>query len=128
MTEIEKNKILMLRANGKTYADISKIMGINRNTISSFLRRCNDEIKPVDTGSDSFCKQCGKPIVQVPHRKEKKFCSDVCRMKWWKNHPEMLQVKSIKICKFCGKEFHPKRKSQILCSKSCAAKERHHER
>ena len=54
-----------------------------------------------------MCLQCGCPVIQIPGRKEKRFCSERCRKKYWSLHPELSKSKSIskKTCPTCGREF-----------------------
>ena len=46
-------------------------------------------------------------ITQTPGRKEKKFCSDECRHKWWNAHPEKITRKAVYsyTCSGCKKTF-----------------------
>lgn len=46
---------------------------------------------PID-GEVHHCLCCGKEVVQPGGRKEKKFCSDKCRNKWWNSN---LLIRSI---------------------------------
>ena len=69
MTENESRQIQILRAKQFTCAQIADETGMPLNTVKSYLRR-----HPVD--AQSVCLQCGKPVIQTLHRKEKKFCSD----------------------------------------------------
>lgn len=53
------------------------------------------------------CMTCGVFVAQPTGRREKKFCSDKCRMAWWNSHPEAINKKAyyILVCEECGKEF-----------------------
>ena len=53
------------------------------------------------------CLFCGKPVVQMPGRKEKKFCSDACRIHWWSKNKYIVPRKSRRtfVCQSCGEEF-----------------------
>lgn len=74
-----------------------------------------------------YCKQCGKLLKQDLKTKEKIFCSDDCRHKWWTNHSELLNKKAFYEfeCKHCHKKFtaygNTKRK---YCSHDCYVKDR----
>ena len=76
----------------------------------------------------NVCRNCGTPVLQVPHRKQKKFCCDACRMHYWNTHPQEMQHENAATipCAFCGKPVlsyrnHPRK----YCSRACAAKGRY---
>ena len=120
MTLEQKTKIITLRANGFTYANISKSLGLSVNTVKSFYRRCPE-------GVNAVCKFCGKPITQPKGTRQKKFCSDTCRMKWWNSHREEGNKKAIYKykCEYCGKEFEAYgNKKRKYCSRDCYIKQR----
>ncbi|WP_314626927.1 RNA polymerase subunit sigma-70, partial [uncultured Selenomonas sp.] len=79
MTEQEKSKIRSLRTEGYGYKKIALAVGISVNTVKSFCR--NNEL--TGNSSSAVCLACGKPLVQMPKRKQRKFCSAQCREKWW---------------------------------------------
>ena len=56
---------------------------------------------------EGVCNCCGKPVAQNPGRKEKKFCSDACRTRWWNSHLDLVKRKAIYhfTCPTCGREF-----------------------
>ena len=60
-----------------------------------------------EIGTVRRCKNCEKLFVSERGQKQKYFCSDKCRMKWWYDHGSQLNMKAVKIstCVFCGKEF-----------------------
>ena len=125
MNELQKEKIIELRNLGVSYSKISDALGISINTIKSFCSRNNlgghlgKENKQINK---TFCKECGKELNQTPGKKPLKFCSNKCRVKWWNNHPELVNKKAIYsfICTSCGEPFtaygNSKRK---YCSHSC---------
>ena len=99
MTIDEKKEVVKLRKAGYGYSRIADALGISKNTIKAFCRR-NDlrgqaEAMPDITITDApvvkSCRHCGKPVVQTPGRKEKKFCNDTCRNRYWNSH--LSQVK-----------------------------------
>ena len=103
MTENESRQIQILRAKQFTCAQIAAETGLPLNTVKSYLRR-----HPVS--------------AQTPHRKEKKFCSDRCRLRWWNEHPERIthRVVQTKTCLYCGAEFVAHRnEKQKYCSRKC---------
>lgn len=105
MTELEKRKISDLRKQGLGYTKISKELGISVNTIKSYCRRNSATKAKID--DRHYCKYCGIEVKQNPGRKEKKFCSDICRMKWWNSHLDCVNRKAFatRTCIKCGKDF-----------------------
>ena len=120
MTENQKSEIKRLRESGFGYKKISSETGISINTIKSFLKT-NDEFAT----QKNHCLNCGTLVVQTPHRKLKKFCSDICRNAWWSAHPENRKEKPYThTCLCCGREFSTDRVVSKYCSKRCFAEAR----
>ena len=72
--------------------------------------------------AEHFCFYCGTAVTQNPGRKEKKFCSNKCRMKWWNAHFDKLNKKTMYpyICPHCGKAFEVYGNSQRkYCCHAC---------
>ncbi|KIR03816.1 Zinc-finger protein [Lachnospiraceae bacterium TWA4] len=103
MTENQKEQILLLRAKGLGYIKIANEIGISENTVKSFCRRNQQRVKR----RENCCEHCGKPLIQISGRKKKRFCSDVCRNKWWNSHLDIVKRKAIYqyTCPNCGKSF-----------------------
>ncbi len=78
MQPLQKHQIIALRRDGTGYGQIASTVGISINTVKSFCRRHDLTGKK----TDSVCEQCGRPVLQQPGRKHKRFCSDACRNKW----------------------------------------------
>lgn len=111
MTNAEKTKIEQMRKEGMGYSRIAKALGLSDNTVKSFCRRNNltgvyEEPKELPDGV-RLCKCCGAQIKQTEGRKEKKFCSDTCRAKWWNTHLDQVKRKAIYEyeCAYCKKPF-----------------------
>ena len=126
MTNEQKDKIRMLRGSGYGYATIAEALGLTKNQVSAFCRR-NDlsgtaSISKTEIPDIGCCRCCGKSLIQVPGRKEAKFCSDSCRQKWWNGHLDQVNRKAVYqfTCSCCGKPFsaygNSKRK---YCSHEC---------
>lgn len=111
MTEKQRSEIIRMRRCGTTYSKISDVTGISRNTVKSFCRRQNITIQTktqAESASDkNHCRECGAELKPVPGRKSPKFCSAVCRTKWWNSHPEAVCRRAIYHfqCEYCGKHF-----------------------
>ena len=108
----QKTEIASLRSQGFGYTKIAQALGLSKNTVKSYCKRNNlsgaaleNTDMPIFT--PSFCLECGKAITQVSGRKEKKFCSDECRHKWWNARPEKITRKAVYSydCAVCGKTF-----------------------
>lgn len=126
MTDAQRNRIKELRSQGKTYKAVSEQTGIPVNTIKTYCNRHGLNGRAVKPSST--CLYCGKPLVQTPGRRQKKFCNDTCRTRWWSHH--RTEHKSQKgmhhlRCAYCGKEFtaygDAKRK---YCCHGCYIKDR----
>ena len=120
MTENQKSEIKRLHESGLGYKRISSETGISVNTVKSFLKTS------VPLGAEkNRCLNCSVPVVQAPHRKQKKFCSDKCRNAWWSAHPENRKEKPYThTCLCCGREFSTDRVVSKYCSRNCFAKAR----
>lgn len=117
MNNTDKSNILALVQKGYGYKKIAATLDINLNTVKSFIRRLSKK-----ETLNFMCAECGKLIVQTPHLKPKKFCSDFCRIKWWSKHKNEYEWKSITtfICRYCGKEFKDdEKKERKFCSTYC---------
>lgn len=124
MTKDEKQKIAELQRQGLGYKRIAAVTGISVNTVKSFCKA-----HPFGEDVCRRCPQCGKPIFQPPHKREKKFCSDRCRNAWWSAHPEMRKKEKPyqHKCLYCGSVFSSDRAGSIYCSVSCFANARRKE-
>lgn len=132
MNEFQKEKIADLRKRGFGYLRIAKMLGLSPNTIKSYCRRNNlfgrMGVSGVDMPvSQVFCKRCGSSLSVSPSRKSRKFCSDNCRLAWWKEHPELLNKKAFYQfnCAYCGSRFDSYgNKKRKYCSHPCYIKDR----
>ena len=114
----QKQRLIALRRSGAGYGQIADALEIPINTVKSFCRRhgLSSAAKP------SVCEQCGRTIEQNPGRKRKRFCSVLCRNKWWNTHLELVKRKAVYtfICPNCGKEFRVYGNShRKFCSHAC---------
>ncbi len=123
MTPEEIKIIDNLRARGLGYRKIAGQTGISENTVKSYLRKTKKAVDLVGQNTDDHkCLYCGTPVKQHPGRKLKKFCSDACRNKWWKEHQNLVKRSAnyYFTCPTCGKEFiaygNERRK---YCSHAC---------
>jgi len=127
MNSLQKERVVTLRRQGESYAAIAGALGISVNTIQSYCRRNNlggdlSVSMKKEPKAQSYCRQCGVELEQVPGRKTRKFCSDECCAAWWKTHPDQLGKKAIYgfTCANCGKGFTAYGdKGRKYCSHAC---------
>lgn len=140
MTNEQKAVVESLRSQGLGYKRIAAQTGISANTVKSYLRK--NTLAPVEqtvpaiipepvmenaADGQFLCRCCGKPVAQNPGRKEKKFCSDFCRTRWWNSHLDLVKRKAIYhfTCPTCGREFTAYGNAhRKYCSHSCYIEDR----
>lgn len=105
MNQMQKQKLTELRNSGLTYKGIAAEMNISESAVKSFFARKNK----------SVCAMCKIEITG-----KKRFCSDKCRMLWWRKHPHRTAKMTETVCVVCGKKFfsYPS-KHRKYCSKKC---------
>ena len=122
MTRAMAERLDSMKAQGLGYKMISKESGIGLNTVKSYFRR-----KGAGDSLSKRCLCCGKPVEQTAGRREKKFCSDACRMKWWNSHRNQVNRRAFHtfICACCGHEFTAYANAgRKYCSRECYIKGR----
>jgi predicted transcriptional regulator len=128
MNNQQKKAIQQLREEGQSYARIAELLSISQNTVQSYCRRNNltgvalPNSEPVD---ETFCRQCGAPLMQIIGKKKKQYCSDQCRMAWWNAHPEAVNHKSLRefTCQTCARAFEDYgKRERKFCSRACYCK------
>lgn len=128
MTYQQKEKIKQLRGEGFSYTKIASTLGISENTVKSFCRRNNlGGISPgiANQADGVLCRQCGMMLTHTVGAKQKRFCSDKCRMTWWNAHPEAVRRKAVYpfTCACCGVVFESYgNKKRKYCSRACYGK------
>ena len=121
MTEAEKLRIHKFRQEGLGYKKIAAALDLPVNSVKTYLRRhpAGENVAAVP----DICERCGNPIVQDPHRKRKRFCSDSCRISWWNAHPDKGGKRTLHAftCAYCGRSFQSGAKGRRYCSRTCYA-------
>jgi len=120
MTNIQKNKIAELRKASASYSVIAERLNLSINTVKSYCRRNN--LTAVTAAKSDLCKSCGNVIPNINGRKQRKFCTDACRVNWWNAHPEMVSQKAVYsfTCPHCTKPFTAYgNKKRKYCSHDC---------
>jgi len=104
MTDTERAQIMKMQREGLGYKRIATVTGLPLNSVKTFCRR-----NPVVLAEvvEPTCRFCGKRIEQTPHKRQKLYCSDQCRMAWWKDNRDKMNRQAFyhKRCQQCGKEF-----------------------
>lgn len=127
MTDNQKRLVIKLRSEGLSYKEISRNSQIPLNTVKSFCKRNainpeNDKETITETNRSDFCRNCGKPIMSIPHHRARKFCSRECGLEWWHEHPEKGNRKAMYqiVCSGCGQTFSSYgNKNRKYCSHQC---------
>lgn len=126
MTNAQRDAIMGYRGDGYGYKKISQLTGVCESTVKTFCRRnglTSTAAKETPHGiTEKPCLCCRKAVVQYPGRKEKKFCSDVCRNKWWNSHLNLVKRKAMYdfVCPTCGKTFSAYgNQNRKYCSHKC---------
>lgn len=79
MNHSEKQEVLNLRDEGKSYREIASILSVSENTIKSFFKRTKESL---------VCKNCNKKLSILEKRKPKIFCSDNFRIAFWRKNKQ----------------------------------------
>lgn len=111
-----------MRNKGLGYSAIAKELSLTKDNVKFFCRAhglsrdMNNGWHPTD-----ICRFCGSNVISLPHKKQRIFCSDKCRLAWWNSHPEMVRRKKMHtlVCGYCGSAFESKNPSQKFCSRAC---------
>lgn len=122
MTDQNRLDIEKLRTEGFGPKKIALTLGLNPNTVKSYIRKIEKE-KP-----KTICKNCGRPLIH-PDRKTACFCSKKCSKAWWNEHRHIHRTKNIieHECQQCHKTFlAPKSQQRKYCSRSCYMEARFH--
>ena len=118
MTQLEKQEIIKLKLAGNSYKQISELTGICISTIKSLCTRYNSKQNEIV----EYCRFCGRKLSFTAGKKQKKYCSDKCRMSYWREHQcEMHSIRIVKVeCSVCHKEFNAyETKKRKYCCWDC---------
>jgi hypothetical protein len=120
VTDKQKSDISVLLQTGIGHDTIARITGLPADQVED----CCKELAYASVSGIVFCKACGAPVAQTPKKRRKIFCSEECRRKWWKEHPEQSRALHPRICAYCGKEYKASRSKSMYCSHECYMKAR----
>ena len=95
MTAAQKERIAELRAQNYPYSFIGKALNLSPNTVKSVCRRKSFEAQgrrktKAEKQSAVLCKNCRRPL-DGNGRRDRLFCSENCRMEWWKNARKVVE-------------------------------------
>jgi endogenous inhibitor of DNA gyrase (YacG/DUF329 family) len=132
MNQSQKTEIAALRGKGASYTEVAAALSLSVNTVKSFCRRnaVGTAAQPIHIQkieTPDACAHCGRKLNHTPGAKKRRFCSDNCRMAWWKVHPEAMNRRAVYhfTCPICKKEFDCYGNSRrTYCSRLCFGKAR----
>ena len=107
-----RESVIVLKKSGLSVREISKKTGISKTTVGRWLQESDKVIV-------SHCPVCGKEITYTRGHRPKKFCSDKCCIKWWREHNEIKAKRYLHTCEHCGKPFKSMKKYQRFCCREC---------
>ena len=126
MNDSQRQQIRKLREEGYGYGRIAQTLDLSENTIKTYCRRHGlggVAVNPALADEEiHHCLCCGTVVVQNNGRKEKKFCSDKCRNKWWNANLDKVNRKAEYsfVCAYCKKPFSAYgNKNRKYCSHEC---------
>ena len=128
LTDEQKKAVSELRGQGCGYKKIGQTLGISENTVKAFCKRSG--LGGTTKGArqkNNVCVYCGAHVTQIPGRKEKRFCSDACRNRWWNSHLSQVNRRAFYsfTCPECGKVFESYgNQHRKYCSRDCASRAR----
>lgn len=120
MTQEQQQEIRRLRAMGEGYKRISAILNLSLNTVKSFCRRDNAEELPDEAAQSTeqaACLRCEQPLAIVPGRKRRLFCSDACRVAYWRTQAKPMELS--RRCPNCGRLLLGHDTSRKYCDHAC---------
>ena len=136
LTPAQERLIREARSRGAGYRTIAAAAGLSRDTVRYFCKRhgLDGDLQATDNGareSESCCPACGKPLVQPPRGRRRKFCCDACRRAWWAKHPQEIHrgdgALYSRTCACCGKAFQVYGNNhRRYCSHACYISDRFH--
>ena len=132
LTAEQKARIEEYRKRGIGYRTIAAEIGVDRDAVRYYCKKV--ELAGTRPKSQEFikglrCQQCGILLSRNRDGRQRIFCSDQCRYKWWNTNGKTLPRPSgccdeIK-CACCGKTFLDYRnKKRRYCSHECYIRDR----
>lgn len=119
MTRAQEKALSAMREKGMTYRAIAEALGVKAATVRSFFaRKQYTEEKTPDQAV--LCDYCRMPIPDKSCMRSRRFCSDLCRHRWWNAHQASLSTAAAHRmqCACCGCSFISWRPARY-CSRAC---------
>ena len=120
MNKHVKSQIINLHCQGVRYVDISRQLKIPVSTIKSFVYSHQADVE-AGMANIPTCPNCGAPVPKM-HFKPRRFCSDRCRVLYWKEHQDELKHTTMVpiTCTNCHGTFMDYAgRNRRYCSHSC---------
>ena len=121
MTDVQRDQIRNLSKDGYGYKKIASFLELSESTVKSYCRRHDIRRRKPKVVHD-LCRECGEKLYNTPGHRQRNFCSDDCRKKYWKEHrDEIKRGGQIEIvCPVCGHKFTDyAKKGRKYCSLWC---------
>lgn len=118
-------EIRELRLKNMSYREIADALNISINTVKSYCRRNN--LGGVRSKGERLCPNCGNKVQSLEGKKEKRFCSDICRQERWNKNLDKVDRKAYYSfeCAYCHEPFNAYgNKNRKYCSHECYIKDR----
>lgn len=117
-----KNRVFTLYTHKMSANDIAFILEISVSTAENYIRDLEEN------NEFQYCENCGRRMISIKGKKQKRFCCDKCRNEWWNSHQDLVKRKAYYIhrCACCGRKFVSYgNKNTKFCSHSCYIKHRY---
>ena len=72
-----KEEVIKLKIEGKSYSEISRILGVNESTAKTIYNRFKN------SHPELFCPMCSKLLIQTKGHRQKRFCYSKCKDRYW---------------------------------------------
>ncbi len=72
-----KEEVIKLKVEGKSYGEISRILGVKESTAKTIYNRFKN------SHPELFCPVCGNFLIQTRGHRQKRFCSSKCKDHYW---------------------------------------------
>ena len=97
MTPLQEQRITELRQQNFSYRYIGEQVDMPLNTVKSICRRRGIESfgprkRKVEKKRSALCHNCLCYLDHKGDARDRRFCSDACRMEWWKKKRRVRPV------------------------------------
>ena len=118
MTKAQQDRIRQRRSAGDSYAAIAAAIGLPIGTIKAYCSR--NGVKPGQQNTAGKCACCGAVLDTHTKSRVKRFCSAVCRNRWWsENRDKRLRNGASRVCANCGKQYASYDSRSKFCCHPC---------